>query len=262
MRIVAQPRDLAELTEIDPAVPPGDGERFSGYGVVGLPFGSGHVLALRRFPASSLGYGYTCVWHRDPEGRWTFWSDHPPDASCARFFGSSVTRVAVAPIRIRWAAPRRLEVVVGEGIIEWSIELVSTPATLLMSAVAAWLPEAAWRQPAILGAMGRIAGPLLRAGRVCLSGRASNGQRFTASSRRVWLVGHSEARVGGAAVGPPGPLARQPLLGDFAIPARGIFVIGQSCFESFDPARHSNVIESGMPVPRAGKAHARPGAEP
>jgi hypothetical protein len=41
------PRHLAERTEASPSLPPGTEERFSGYGVMGLPFRSGHVLALR-----------------------------------------------------------------------------------------------------------------------------------------------------------------------------------------------------------------------
>jgi hypothetical protein len=39
-------------------------ERFAGYGVMGLPFRSGHYLALRHFPASSIGPGFRAVWHR------------------------------------------------------------------------------------------------------------------------------------------------------------------------------------------------------
>ena len=56
------------------ALPDGPGDRFSGYAIIGLPFQSGHVLALRRFPTSSIGPGYTAVWHRNPSGRWTFYS--------------------------------------------------------------------------------------------------------------------------------------------------------------------------------------------
>ena len=245
MRILAQPRDLAELTEIDPAVPQGEGDRFSGYGVMGLPFTSGHILALRRFPASSLGYGYSSVWHRDPQGQWTFWSDNPPEASCARFFGRSVAQVAVAPIRVRWNGPRRFRVVVGEGVIDWSVELVQTPATMMMSLVAGLLSEESWRHPRVLRAMSRLAGPLLGVGEVSLIGCSPNGQRYTASPRRAWMVGASQAKVEGNLIGPPGPLARQEFLGDFAIPQRGIFVIGRAQFESFDPARHSQVLTAG-----------------
>ena len=39
-----------------------------GYGLKGLPFASGHVLAMRRFPTSSIDPACTSVWHRDPAG--------------------------------------------------------------------------------------------------------------------------------------------------------------------------------------------------
>jgi hypothetical protein len=64
-------------------LPLGTGERFTGYGVMGLPFASGHVLAMRRFPASSIGPAYTSVWHRDPAGRCDFWQNQPGDQACS-----------------------------------------------------------------------------------------------------------------------------------------------------------------------------------
>jgi hypothetical protein len=65
------PADEAADTETA-GLPAGGGERFAGYGVMGLPFRSGHVLAMRRFPASSIGPACTSVWHRSPDGRWVF----------------------------------------------------------------------------------------------------------------------------------------------------------------------------------------------
>ncbi len=63
-----EPKDLVDRLERGVDLPRGSEERFSGYGVMGLPFVSGHVLCLRRFPVTSLGEGYTSVWHRDPKG--------------------------------------------------------------------------------------------------------------------------------------------------------------------------------------------------
>lgn len=231
MRVLAQPRDLAELTEIDPTVPQGTGERFCGYGVMGLPFRSGHVLAFRRFPASSLGYGYSSVWHRDPAGRWTFWSDLAPQASCARFFASREARVEVASIRVRWAGPRSFRVIIGGGVLDWLVVLRASPATLLLNTMAACLPRWAWRQPTLLRAMGSVAGPLLGAGVVNLTGRTPNGQRFMAVPLQGWMVSESHAVVSGADAGEPGPHPVQARLGDFAIPQRGVFVIGGGYFE-------------------------------
>lgn len=71
------PREVVAEIEAHPSLPEGSEERFAGYGVMGLPFSSGHLLVLRRFPASSVGPGYRSVWHRDPDRRWTFFQDVP-----------------------------------------------------------------------------------------------------------------------------------------------------------------------------------------
>ena len=51
-------------------------EYVRGWGVFGLPFDSGHVLALRVFPQGSFA-PYRTVWHRDPAGRWSIFADAP-----------------------------------------------------------------------------------------------------------------------------------------------------------------------------------------
>jgi hypothetical protein len=56
---MAAPKDLVDKLERGAELPGGSEERFVGYGVMGVPFTSGHLLAMRRFPASSLGVGYT-----------------------------------------------------------------------------------------------------------------------------------------------------------------------------------------------------------
>jgi len=62
-------RELIRSVEESVSLPAGQGDRFAGYAVIGLPFQSGHVLAMRRFTASSIGSGYPSVWHRSPEGK-------------------------------------------------------------------------------------------------------------------------------------------------------------------------------------------------
>jgi hypothetical protein len=61
---------------------PGRGERFFGYGVMGLPFASGYVLGLRRFTASSIGPGNTAIWLRRPQGAWSMWINTEPMKAC------------------------------------------------------------------------------------------------------------------------------------------------------------------------------------
>jgi hypothetical protein len=75
-------RRIIERIEDSPSLPSGRVDRFAGYAVIGHPFRSGHVLALRRFSASSLGPGYASIWHCNPTGHWAFHSTVVPEQSC------------------------------------------------------------------------------------------------------------------------------------------------------------------------------------
>ena len=52
---IKSPRDAALELQRNPILWPGTDERFTGYGVIGLPFASGHYLALRNMAATSIG---------------------------------------------------------------------------------------------------------------------------------------------------------------------------------------------------------------
>jgi hypothetical protein len=88
----------------------------------------------------------------------------------------------------------------------------------------------AWRYTAVLAVMSRVAGMALRTGRVRLSGLAPNGQRFVASPLAVWVATASRATVAGADLGEMGPAPEQAQLRDFAVPQRGMFVVGCAFF--------------------------------
>jgi hypothetical protein len=225
-----EPAEYADEIERDATLPAGSGERFSGYGVMGLTFRSGHILGLRRFPASSIGPGYRSVWHRDPSGRWTFYQDQPAELACTRYFGSAVGDVRQGPIEIAWTGPRSFEVSADGGALAWTLELTSTPVTSALNRVAALLPDHAWHSPRVLAAMSRAAGLALGAGRVSLTGVAPNGQRFVANPLHTWVARRSSARLDGADLGAMGPAPQQAQLRDFAIPQRGVFVVGRVFF--------------------------------
>jgi hypothetical protein len=212
----------------------------SGYGVMGLPFRSGHVLAMRRFAASSIGPGYTSIWHRRPDGEWVFYTNVAPDQSCPRFFGADALDAVETQIELGWTAPFFLRVAMPAVSFEWEIALGATAATRLMNVMGRLLPNPAWRSPAVLMTMSSVAGLLLGVGRVGLQGTVPNGQRFIANPRTMWTVIRSRARLGGEQFGPPGPVHPQAHLGDFWIPQRGILAIGEAHFERFDPVRHSS----------------------
>ena len=234
------PRDLTAQIEQAPTLPGGDAERFRGYGVMALPFRSGHILGLRRFPASSIGPGYTSVWHRDPAGSWTFYTDVAPQLSCNRYFGAGVDAVHECPIALTWTGPERFAVTTGEGSLTWDVNLRLTSVARTLSAVCSRLPGWLWTQGPVLTAMGAVGGFALRAGNISLRGRTSNGQEFAANPLRIWTIPTSRAIVGGVDLGAVGPIPEQTRLGDFWLPQRGLFIIGQVYMEQFDPARHLN----------------------
>lgn len=222
-----QPAELAYEVEEHPTLPPGSDERVSGYGVMGLPFRSGHVLGLRRWTASSVGEGFTSIWHRNPQGRWTFHESAPSRVACTRYFGADVDRSRVVPINLQWEAASRLRIATEDSAVDWTVQLGSSPATRAMSAVGSSLPLAVWRSGPVLKAMGHLAGWALGAGTLKLAGLTSNGQHFGANPMRIWYVTESRASIDGEDVGPMGPLAEQAHMADFFFPQRGIFAMGR-----------------------------------
>ncbi|MGW5387534.1 hypothetical protein [Nocardia sp. NPDC003963] len=227
--MTGSPRSIAG---IEPALPSGaQAERFAGYGVMGQPFVSGHYLAFRHFAASSVGPGYESVWHRNPDREWVIYSSVAPEMSCARYYGSALVSARVENISVTWTGPYALTVEV-PGELVWDIELRRSPATTAMTRLGGVMPSALWRNPAVLSAMSRIAGPALGVGRVRLHGTTPNGQWFSTNPRMLWVVDRTTARIDGIDIGPAGPLDEQTGLGDFWLPQRGMFAVGQAYFGS------------------------------
>ena len=212
------------------SLPPGGGERFSGFGVMGLPFSSGHVLAMRRFPASSIGPAYTSVWHRAPDERWTFWQDQPDDQSCPRYFATAANETRRVGIELSWPTESTLRIEIPDVGLEWTSHLTSTAVTRALNAVGRVLPGPAWRSRPLLAAMGPMAGRALGAGKVGMVGMTPNDQSFIANPLRMWMIDESSARLGDEDFGPVGSLDDQARLGDFWIPQRGVFSIGRVSF--------------------------------
>lgn len=244
-----RPADLAAAIERSPTVPEGDDERFAGYGVMAAPFASGDLLAMRRFPASSLGGGYTSVWHRAPSGEWTIWSDREPLEACPRYFGGALTRAIAAPIELAWPGPRRLAIELPAADLRWTLELASTGTTRLLNALGQAMPDALWRSPRALAVLARVAGAALHAGTLQLAGRAPNGQTFIANPMLLWTIASSRAVLAGRDFGALAPLPEQTRLGDFWLPQRGLFAMGRASFEPLDVTRHRLVSQAPRPAP-------------
>jgi hypothetical protein len=232
------PQDTVAAVLANPMLPPGDDERFVGFGIMGLPFSNGHYLAMRQFPATTFAPPYLSVWHRDPSCNWTFYATTPGQQSCARYFGSATPNDAVqCDIDVSWVGPWSVVVEI-PGMLHWTVDLQATRATRLMSTIGSRLSESAWTDPSNLKRLSRVAKRTLGVGDVRLTGRAPNGQCYTMAPKQLWVVADSRAVLRGHDLGPGGPLLRQARLGDFRMPQRGIGMVGSGHFETFDPDRH------------------------
>ena len=238
MSRISTPESAAAETVTHPRLPAGHGERFTGFGVLSLPFRGGDCLALRVMTRTSIGPAYRAVWHRSPGGAWHMLVTTDPEHSCPRYFSAAATYQQVPSIELRWADPALLHVRV-PGVLEWELLLRATPATRTMAALGSSLPDRARRSDPPLGAMGSMPRPMLRAGRMRMIGAAPNRQRFQVVPTRIWRVTESTAVADGRDLGPVGALPRQSRLGDFWMPQRGFFYVGDARFSPFDPALHA-----------------------
>jgi hypothetical protein len=253
MNTIESPRAASTTVSATPVLPPGPDEAVTGFGVMGLPFASGHYLAFRDFPAASFvpgAAGYRSVWHRDPAGVWTFYATTPAEHSCARYFSSATTNAAVVcPIGVTWSGDFALTIDIAE-ILSWTLELRHTPATRLFTRLGSRLPDAVWTNPGALGVLGRMAGLALGAGQVRLAGMMPNGQHFRIAPKQLWSVASARAVLFGHDLGELAALPVQARLGDFRAPQRGLAVIGQGRFDAFDPTRHRSATESAWCEPQ------------
>jgi hypothetical protein len=235
------PKDLTTQLEKNPTIPSGNDERFSGYGIMGLTFDSGHVLALRRFVATSIGPAYTAIWHRNPQGVWTIYQNVPAQQGCPRYFGAALSQVILQEIKITWSDANQLTITMsGDANLTWNVSLTATPVTRFMNLLSSYLPEFLWQNTPFLKLMGGMAGVMLQAGHLGLLGIVPNGQSFLANPKQIWMVSSSTATLNNENLGTPAPLSNQTKLGDFWIPQQGIFAIGISHFETYDQAKHKS----------------------
>ncbi len=240
MRATAAPREIVGALEDAPGLPGGRRERFRGYGVMGLPFESGHVLGLRRFPVSSIGPGYTSIWHRSPDGRWSFWSTIAPEVSCARYTGEISDDTRQTAIHLAWTEPYRLTVTAEDPSLCWEVTFAATPASRALSALSQRLPGRFLANESVLRLLGPVAGNLLGAGRLALTGRMPNRQVFHLVPSHVWLVTASRARLDGIDLGRPAPLPEQATIGDFRVPQHGLLAVGDLDFDPLSFSLHSS----------------------
>jgi hypothetical protein len=212
-----------------------------GWGVFGMPFDSGHVLALRVFPQNSFT-PYRTVWHRDPAGRWSILVDAAtPDVACPRYFAAACDHVGYARIAVSWPGPRTVRVSVDEPELEWTMTVRRAPLPAVLNALSGMLPLASWRLRSFVRMRQGVA-RMLGMGRLELSGETPSGHDGLLMPRRMYLVDRARATLGGVDLGRPVRLAGNPVIGGVPVSARGVLAVGQAVWrikdqDEFDRAR-------------------------
>jgi hypothetical protein len=197
------PRERAAELERWRARPPGAGDRFTGYGVLALPFESGHVLGFYRVSAGTIGPPHTAVWHRCPEGGVTLHVDIAPTRTCARYFGPAFDEVRVSAIELVWTGPQELQLTLPAPRLHWVMRVAASRALIR--------PGIAWRD---------------------VAGRTPSGHRFRLSPRSPGRVVAGAALLRERDLGPIAPDGEAGRIGWLALPAGGVLAFGEARFEA------------------------------
>ena len=232
------PAELARTSGTESARGRSGVEEIRGYGVMGVPFESGDVLAIRRLPATSFGPSYSSVWHRAAAGNWTIYTTIDGHRSCPRYFGAAAECVEHVAVELDWTGPARLEVHVPAVDLRGTFDFAATPITRLMSTMIPLMPARLWRNAQFLSLMGLMSRATLGSGRMNMRGHVPNRQWYTFHPRTIYRTEDARASLGGRDFGAPAPLSAQAFLEDFPITQRGLLVFGGVFAEALDPSRH------------------------
>ena len=230
--------DLASpLSHLPPQrgqAPWADHEYVRGWGVFGLPFESGHVLALRVFPDNDFS-PYRTLWHRDPQGRWSIYVDGPRlDTACPRYYGPACSHTAFARIDLEWTGPASLRIRMDAPRLEWTASAHETAALRMMNALGALMPLWTWRPAPLLRAREVLAQRLLGMGDIRMSGKMPSGHVGTLMPQRMYFIDTAAATLDGESFGRPATMTPNPRIGDVTLPARGVLAIGQAMWQILD----------------------------
>lgn len=215
--------------------PPWPGHEYvKGWGVFGLPFDSGHVLALRVFPENDFS-PYRTLWHRDPEGRWAIYVDgQSVDTACPRYYGQACAHVGYAGIQLEWTGPASLRVTMDEPALEWTLTARHSPVLRLLNTVSPRLPLSTWRSPRLVQAREAMARRVLGLGEIRMSGTMPSGHAGILMPQRMYFIDETHAVLDGVDLGLATRVSPNPQIGQVPLPARGVLAIGQGAWEILD----------------------------
>lgn len=223
-----------------------DHEYVRGWGVFGLPFDSGHVLALRVFPENSFA-PYVTIWHRTPDGAWSIYVDAPrADIACPRYYAAACAHTGLARITVTWTGPTSLRVHMDDPEVEWTLTARSTPLLALANAIAPRMPLATWRSTVLLRARERMA-RALGIGDLQLSGTMPSGHDGLLMPQQMYFIDESSATWMGEGLGRPTVLPESPTIGGVPLPARGVLAVGRGAWRIKDAAEFARLQAATAP---------------
>lgn len=237
--------DLSSLSKTATATgtAPWPGHEYAkGWGVFGLPFDSGHVLAMRVFAESDFG-PYRTIWHRDPAGNWSIYVDGPRlDTACPRYYGPACSHTAHARIDVTWTGKTSLHITMDTPELDWTLTARSTRLLDVLNVLSGAMPLASWKPQSLVRARELMA-QALGMGKLKMAGVMPSGHHGKLMPERMYYVDDSHATLDGADLGIPVRLAQNPTIGGVALPARGVLAVGQSTWEILDPAEHERTLQ-------------------
>lgn len=213
-------------------------EHYRGYGVMVLPFSSGHLLGLRVFPENDFA-PYRSVWHRTPAGDWSIYNDGPSlQTTCPRWWGPALRHTELAPIELTWTGPNELRVEMEAPRLGWTMSMTAPPLLRLLNALSAALPLWTWKPAPLRRMRAWLARRFLGMGDLRFAFVTPSRQDAYIMAERIYFIESSEAAWEGQNLGHPVRLEANPTIGGIPLPIRPTFVIGQAHGRILDPEEY------------------------
>lgn len=220
-----------ELQSIEPetAKSPWSGYEFvRGYAVMMLPFSSNHLLGLRVWPQNDFA-PYVSVWHRNPNGQWSIYSDgFSLNTTCSRYWGPALSHAELTSIDLRWTGPNRLRVDIALPELVWKMSITVPPLLHRINSINSALPLWTWNFSVLLRIREWMAKQFLDMGDLRFSFITASGHDTIIMPQKMFIIKSSTAEWKGQTLGEPIKLDYNPSIGEVLLPNQPSFVVGQA----------------------------------